>query len=82
MNESDVYRKCPACGYEYEMNYGKGYKDKNLILKGYEPFIKINCVGRAFETDKDISDDYEPREYMKVYLYGCPRCCIVHFNKD
>lgn len=80
MRESDVYKKCPACEYEYEMNYGS-YKKKEEILKGDEPFVKIDCVGRPFETDKDISDEYESREYMGVYLHGCPKCGVVHFSK-
>lgn len=76
MCESDVYKKCPSCGYEYEMNYGRN-RNPNDILKGDEEFIRIDCVGRAFETDKN---DYFDR-MISVYLYGCPKCKSVHYEE-
>lgn len=73
--------KCHCCGYEYEVSWD--YKNrKYIIVKGDEPFIRIDCLGRPFETDEYIKCDYGPDREQMVYLYGCPKCTCVHFVKD
>jgi len=75
-----VYNKCPNCGYEYEMVYDYKRYHEN-ITKGDKSFVKIDCIGRPFETDKNLAEPYEDSEYAKVYLYGCPKCKSIHYEE-
>ena len=60
--------KCPVCGYEYD-------NDCNVNKTRDEPFIRIDCFGKEFETDV-----WEYDNYIKVYLYGCPKCKSVQYK--
>ena len=66
--------KC-ICGYEqledYETEDGKAVGD--------EKFVRIDCFGKAFETDKSTGSYIG--EYEKVHLYGCPKCHTVQFER-
>jgi phage FluMu protein Com len=70
--------KCPVCGYIHEDEWER----EDSVEIGDERFVRIDCLGRSFETDKDITEDYEPQKYAKVYLYGCPKCKSVQFSES
>lgn len=65
--------KC-VCGYEklydWQTNDGKEIGD--------EDFIRIDCFGKPFETDKKESDYYG--DYENGYMYACPKCMTVKFQ--
>lgn len=65
---------CKCCGYEHHEDYGSG----KLIKTGDEKFVRIDLLGRAFETD--VEEDSWSSEYKKAYLYGCPKCNTVQFE--
>ena len=68
--------KCPVCNYIHEDEW----ENDNKVEIGDEPFVRIDCLGRAFETDEDVAEDYGSQERGRVYLYGCPKCKNVQFQ--
>lgn len=64
--------KCCNCGYEFKDAYETD-DDKQV---GDERFIRIDCLGRPFETNHKNKywDGYRPDKYDVAYLYACPKC--------
>jgi hypothetical protein len=66
--------KC-ICGYEKLEDW---QTDDNKAV-GDEDFIRIDCFGKAFETDKKCND-YYGNEYRKAFLFACPKCGTVRME--
>lgn len=68
----EEYKKCYACGYEYEWHKNKTRNEK-VITKGKEDFLKI--IGRfGYEEN-------EPYKYItEIDLFMCPKCMTVKGN--
>ena len=71
--------KCCNCGYEFKDAYET---DDNKQI-GDKRFIRIDCVGRPFETnhENEYWDYYHSDKYDVAYLYACPKCKNVMLGK-